>query len=65
MEVNFGSIQAVRGVNLSLYPGEIAVMMGPNGAGKSTLLRSLIGLTPLKNGAIWVDGKDISWKNSG
>ena len=38
VEVNFGKVQALRGVDLSLYPGEIAVMMGPNGAGKSTLL---------------------------
>jgi energy-coupling factor transporter ATP-binding protein EcfA2 len=60
MEVNYGNIQALRGVNLSLYPGEIAVMMGPNGAGKSTLLRSLIGLITLKNGNIRVDGKDIA-----
>jgi energy-coupling factor transporter ATP-binding protein EcfA2 len=60
VEVNFGSIQALRGVSLSIYPGEIAVMMGPNGAGKSTLLRSLIGLTPFKNGTIRVDGKDIA-----
>ncbi|OGN93516.1 MAG: hypothetical protein A2Z71_02435, partial [Chloroflexi bacterium RBG_13_50_21] len=60
VEVNFGKIQALRGVKLSLFPGEIAVMMGPNGAGKSTLLRSLIGLTPVKSGNIFVDGKDIT-----
>ena len=60
VEVSFGNIQALRGVNIRLYPGEIAVMMGPNGAGKSTLLRSLIGLTPLENGKIKVDGKDIA-----
>jgi energy-coupling factor transporter ATP-binding protein EcfA2 len=59
VEVNFGNVKAVRGVDLSLYSGEIAVMMGPNGAGKSTLLRSLIGLTPLNNGSIHVDSKDI------
>jgi len=60
VEVKFGSIHALRGVSLSLYPGEIAVMMGPNGAGKSTLLRTLIGLTPIQNGAIQVGEKDIA-----
>ncbi|MFZ0531797.1 MAG: ATP-binding cassette domain-containing protein [Anaerolineales bacterium] len=60
VEVNFGSVHALRGVELRLFPGEIAVMMGPNGAGKSTLLRSLIGLTPIQSGTIQVDGKDIT-----
>ncbi len=60
VEVKFGNIQALRGVNLCLYAGEIAVMMGPNGAGKSTLLRSLIGLTPVNSGSIRVNGKEIA-----
>jgi len=60
VEVNFGSIQALRGVDISLYQGEIAVMMGPNGAGKSTMLRTLIGLTPIQKGTIEIDGKDIT-----
>ena len=60
VQVNFGPVQALCGVDLSLYPGEIAVMMGPNGAGKSTLLRSLIGLTPINQGNIRVGGKDIA-----
>jgi energy-coupling factor transport system ATP-binding protein len=61
--VSYGSVLALRGVDLSLYPGEIAVMMGLNGAGKSTLLRALIGLTPLKSGSIQVDGKDIAGRS--
>jgi energy-coupling factor transporter ATP-binding protein EcfA2 len=63
VRVNFGGIQALRGVELSLYPGEIAVMMGPNGAGKSTLLRSFIGLTPIQNGTIQVGGKEIAGRS--
>jgi energy-coupling factor transport system ATP-binding protein len=63
VEVNFGVIPALRGVNLSLYSGEIAVLMGLNGAGKSTLLRSLIGLIPLAAGNILVDGKDITGRS--
>ena len=60
VEVNFGNLQALRGVDLCLYPGELAVLMGPNGAGKSTLLRALIGLTPVQKGNLLVEGKSIA-----
>jgi energy-coupling factor transport system ATP-binding protein len=60
VEVKYGNLTALQGVNLSLYPGEIAVMMGPNGAGKSTLLRSMIGLINIEKGEIWVDGVNIA-----
>ncbi len=60
VEVNFGNFQALRGVDLNLYPGEITVMMGPNGAGKTTLLRAMIGLTPIQKGNIQVGGLDIA-----
>ncbi len=63
VKVNFGEVQALRGVDLGLFPGEIAVMVGLNGAGKSTLLRSLIGLAPLKDGCIQVAGRDISGRS--
>ena len=63
MHVNYGSTLALQGVDLNLYPGEIAVMMGPNGAGKSTLLRSLIGLIPIQAGSICVGGKDIGGRS--
>jgi energy-coupling factor transport system ATP-binding protein len=57
--INYGDVQAIRGVDLNLFPGEIAVMVGPNGAGKSTLLRSLIGLIPIHSGSIRIGGEDI------
>jgi energy-coupling factor transport system ATP-binding protein len=63
VQVRFGDVQALRGVDLNLYPGEIAVMMGHNGAGKSTLLRSLVGLTPLDAGSIQVGGQEITGKS--
>ncbi len=58
-QVNYGNLQALRGVDVELYSGQITVMMGPNGAGKSTLLRSMIGLVPLDKGIIRVAGNDI------
>lgn len=60
VHVNYGNTLALQGVDLNLYPGEIAVMMGSNGAGKSTLLRSLIGLIPIQAGSIRVGGEDIA-----
>ena len=62
VQVSYGKLQALRGVNFGLYPGQIAVMMGPNGAGKSTLLRAIVGLTALNAGTISVGGMDISGK---
>jgi energy-coupling factor transporter ATP-binding protein EcfA2 len=60
VKVNYGSIQAVRGVDINLYSGEIAVMMGPNGAGKSSLLRTMVGLNSLASGFIKVGGLEIT-----
>jgi energy-coupling factor transporter ATP-binding protein EcfA2 len=58
--VYYGSIAALQGVSLDLYPGEIAVLMGPNGAGKTTLLRTLIGLQKPDRGHVLVHGEDIA-----
>jgi energy-coupling factor transport system ATP-binding protein len=63
IKVNFGNIQAIRGVNLTLNAGEIAVMMGPNGAGKSTLLRSFVGLVPIQDGSVYINGQDIAGRS--
>jgi energy-coupling factor transport system ATP-binding protein len=60
VQVSYGSIPALQGVDLNLYNGEIAVIMGPNGAGKSTLLRSIIGLIPINGGSIHVGGQDVA-----
>ncbi len=58
VKVKFGETQALRGVDFSLYPSEITVMMGHNGAGKSTLLRALVGLAVLEAGKVFVKGLD-------
>jgi energy-coupling factor transport system ATP-binding protein len=63
VQVSFGNNHALRGVDVSIYPGEITVLMGPNGSGKTTLLRSLIGLIPTQSGSIYVDGKDIKGRS--
>lgn len=57
---NYGSIQALKGVNLEVYEGEIVTLIGSNGAGKSTTLGSITGITPAASGQILFDGKDIT-----
>jgi energy-coupling factor transport system ATP-binding protein len=63
VKVNYGSVQALRGVDFNLYPGEITVLMGSNGAGKTTLLRALIGLTAVQGGSVLVDGENIAGRS--
>jgi branched-chain amino acid transport system ATP-binding protein len=50
----------VRGVDLTVRPGELVVILGPNGAGKSTLVKSVAGLVPVFAGRISLDGSDIT-----
>jgi branched-chain amino acid transport system ATP-binding protein len=52
VEVAYGGVPAVRGVSLSVAPGEIVGLIGPNGAGKSTTLHAIMGLVPTRAGEI-------------
>ena len=54
---SYGGAQALRGVSLSIVPGEVHGLVGANGAGKSTLIKVLAGLTEPDGGEIVVDGK--------
>ena len=56
---SFGPVQALRGVQLSLMPGEVHALMGENGAGKSTLMNILSGVFPPDQGRIHFKGRDI------
>ncbi|MGY5861316.1 MAG: ATP-binding cassette domain-containing protein [Candidatus Thorarchaeota archaeon] len=53
---SYGTINAVRNVTLSVYPGEIIALMGDNGSGKSTLVSLLAGLLHSTVGATYIDG---------
>jgi urea transport system ATP-binding protein len=56
----YGQSKVLHGINLSVAPGEIAVLVGRNGMGKSTLMKSLIGVMPASSGQIVVDGTDVT-----
>jgi branched-chain amino acid transport system ATP-binding protein len=56
----YGSIEALKGVSLTVDEGEVVTLIGSNGAGKSTTLRSISGLTPPRKGSIRYRGQEIS-----
>ncbi len=57
LTVNYGAIQALKGVNLDVYSGEIVAVIGANGAGKSTLMNAIMGAVPRAGGEVFLDGK--------
>jgi branched-chain amino acid transport system ATP-binding protein len=64
IHVNYGKIQAVRGLSFGLEEGRIIALMGSNGAGKSTILKSIIGLKELSGGEILFEGSRVSGKST-
>lgn len=56
----YGDSDILNGVDLSVAPGEIAVIIGPNGAGKSTAMKAIAGLVRLRRGTIRFDGAAIA-----
>ena len=59
LEVRYGAIQALHGIDLTVEKGEIVTLIGGNGAGKSTTLRTISGLIRPTAGSITLDGKSI------
>lgn len=59
LHVSYGSIAAVKGISLKVYPGEIVSLIGGNGAGKSTTMRTISGLLKPKKGSINFEGQEI------
>src|SRR6476620_2804594 len=57
---SFGHIDAVRGVDLTIVPGEVVAFLGPNGAGKSTTIDMLLGLTRPDAGTVAVFGTETA-----
>jgi D-xylose transport system ATP-binding protein len=60
---NFGSVQALKGVNLSVCEGEVCAIVADNGAGKSTLVKILTGAYQPSSGAIEIEGREVALHN--
>src|SRR5258706_795691 len=56
----YGKIEALKGVDLDINPGEIVALIGANGAGKSTLMMAIFGKPRARSGQIQFDGRDIT-----
>jgi branched-chain amino acid transport system ATP-binding protein len=59
LKVNYGAIEAVKGISFEIFAGEVVSLIGANGAGKTTTLRALSGLLP-SSGEILLNGKSIA-----
>lgn len=57
--VNYGAVEAIKGISFQVNPGEIVTLIGANGAGKTTTLHTISGLTKAKSGSITYNGKDL------
>ena len=60
ISVSYGQVKAVKQASLTVFPGEIVVLIGANGAGKTTLLETILGINTPISGAIRFMGKDIT-----
>jgi branched-chain amino acid transport system ATP-binding protein len=59
LKVSYGHINALKGVNIDVYPGEIVVLIGANGAGKTTLLSTILGINKPVSGSVSFEGRRI------
>ena len=60
VHLRYGPSPVVQGVSLTVGAGEVVALLGRNGVGKTTLARGLVGLTPIAQGRVEVDGADVT-----
>ncbi|GKU26656.1 iron-dicitrate ABC transporter ATP-binding protein [Clostridium folliculivorans] len=64
LDISYGNLDIVKGLNLNIPKGKITTIIGANGCGKSTILKTLARILEPKSGAIYIDGKDIKKQDS-
>ena len=64
LKVNYGGIEAVKGISFDVPKGDIVTLIGANGAGKSSTLRAIVGLVKPKGGTIEFEGENIAGKDT-
>ena len=60
LEVRYGGIAAVKGIDLEIGEGEMVCLIGANGAGKSSTLRAVAGVFPPESGVVRFRGRDLA-----
>lgn len=60
MTGGYGAMDILHGCTIAVERGEVAVIVGPNGAGKSTAMKAIFGMVKLREGAVRLDGEDIT-----
>jgi branched-chain amino acid transport system ATP-binding protein len=60
LHVNYGAVEAIKGIDLHVNRGEVVTILGANGAGKTTTLQTISGLLKSNSGSIVFDDKDIT-----
>ena len=62
LDLHFGEVKVLQGLNLDVGPGEFLVLLGSSGCGKSTLLNCIAGLLEITDGQIFIEGENVTWK---
>lgn len=62
LDLNFGSIEVLKNLNLDIEDGEFLVLLGPSGCGKSTLLNCIAGLLDVSDGQIFIKDRNVTWE---
>lgn len=60
IEVSYGRVDVLRGLDLAVEEAELVAVLGPNGSGKSTTLKAVAGIAPVRGGAVIYDGDDLT-----
>ena len=62
LDLSFGSVEVLKGLNLNIHDGEFLVLLGASGCGKSTLLICIAGLLEVTGGQIVIKDQNVTWK---
>ena len=61
LDLSFGAVDVLKGLNLSVNEGEFLVLLGSSGCGKSTLLNCIAGLLDVTGGQVFIKGRNVTW----
>ncbi|MEZ5810580.1 MAG: amino acid ABC transporter ATP-binding protein [Rhizobiaceae bacterium] len=65
LQKNYGALEVLRDINITVNKGEVVSIIGPSGSGKSTMLRCINYLEQPTGGSIWLDGQPVGFEEEG